>query len=102
MDIKHVVRITAAVAVCTMLGTAIGAEYLTGADRRLWGLTLTTFALAFQVVVVMLAMWRLRTLRDLYTMGYRHGRHDANKSLLDAGLWLSESAERDANRNIGE
>lgn len=77
-------------------------EFVLGSDRRVWGLTLLAVAVYAEVLIAQATMWRLRTLRDIYTMGYRHGRHDANKSLLEAGMWLSDEAERDARRNIGD
>jgi hypothetical protein len=84
----------------SVLGVALVSEWVTGSDSHLWDATVLGEILVVQLIVIVVAMWRIAILRDVYTMGYRHGRHDANKSLLEAGLWLSEEAERDAQKNL--
>jgi hypothetical protein len=69
---------------------------------RLWDMIRIVWLALLIYGAVEMSLWRIRTIRDTYTMGYRHGRHDANKSLLEAGVWLSDAAERDAKRELGE
>lgn len=71
---------------------------------------LATITVAFMLWVLGGVAWvmrrfdanRTRMLRDVYAMGYRHGRHDATDSLLEQGLWLADAAEKAANENLGD
>lgn len=71
---------------------------------------IATVTVAFMLWVLGGAAWlwrrfdagRERLLRDVYAMGYRHGRHDATNSLLEQGLWLADAAEKTANDNLGD
>lgn len=70
-------------------------------DRRLL-IVGSTVAIGSWVTGV--AMWvfgRTNCMVNAYRAGYRAGRNDANARLLEDGLWLSEKAEEDARRTLG-
>ncbi len=55
--------------------------------------------------ITVIAMWsfgRINCMVNAYRAGYRAGRNDANSRLLEDGLWLSERAEADARRVLGD
>lgn len=60
-----------------------------GAALSLWVVSAVWLGIA-------VALYRVGTLRDMYAAGYRHGRHDANTTLMQQGIWLSHAAEREA------
>lgn len=58
------------------------------------GVTVGTTS-AFSSVFVW-AFGRVKCMLDVYRLGYRQGRRDANAKLFEDGVWLSEKAEADA------
>lgn len=54
-------------------------------------------------MIALIAWWavgRCKTLHDVYTLGYRQGRRDANAQLLEDGVWLSDVAEASAIKRL--
>lgn len=70
--------------------------------RELFTLTTYLLWLSGLFFVVMVALMRAKVLRDLYAVAYRHGRHDANTSLLRQGIWLAHAAKKDAEDTLGD
>lgn len=87
-------------------GGTVTAEVFTGVGIEVFiasvcGAVLIVAACLFYLLLNVMDARRVGLLRDIYTMGYRHGRHDATTSLLEQGIWLSEAAEKKARGEMG-
>lgn len=79
---------TVLVAVLVAAGPVGGLIYAIVSHEPMWEINVWLTALGI-LILAFLLKWVLCKGINLYCMGYRHGRNDARRSLMETGIWIS-------------